>query len=161
MNTVDIVLLLVLLVSVVVGMWRGLVYEVLSVAAWVAAFVLAQAHADRAAQLLPLGDLSPAVRMAIGFAAVFVACAFAGGLLAWVVKRLVAAVGLRPIDRVLGGAFGLLRGAVVLLAVTVVVGLTPLREQAGWKSSQVARMLGDGLHTLRPLLPEPVARHLS
>jgi membrane protein required for colicin V production len=161
MNTVDGVLLLVLLVSVMVGMWRGLVYEVLSVAAWVTAFVLAQAYAARAASLMPLGELSPAVRVAIGFAAVFVACAFAGGLVAWAIKRLVAAVGLRPIDRVLGGAFGLLRGAVVLLAVTVVVGMTPLREQAGWKSSQVARMLDDGLHTLRPLLPEPVARYLS
>lgn len=161
MNTIDGALLLVLLVSVVVGMWRGLMYEVLSVAAWVAAFVLAQAHADRVAGWLPLGDLSPAVRMAIGFAIVFVGCAFVGGLLAWTVKRLVAAVGLRPIDRVLGGAFGLLRGAVVLLAVTVVVGMTPLREQSGWKSSQVARVLGDSLHALRPLLPEPVARHLS
>jgi membrane protein required for colicin V production len=161
MNTVDGVLLLVLLVSVIVGMWRGLVYEVLSVAAWVTAFVLAQAYAAQAAILLPLGDLSPAVRVAIGFAAVFVACAFAGGLVAWTIKRLVAAVGLRPIDRVLGGAFGLLRGAVVLLAVTVVVGMTPLREQSGWKSSNVARMLDDGLHALRPLLPEPVARYLS
>ena len=84
-----------------------------------------------------------------------------GGLLAWLVSKLVAAVGLRPIDRMLGAAFGLLRGAIVLLAVAVVVGLTPMRDRAGWQDSQLARVLDDSLHTLRPLLPEAVARHLS
>lgn len=161
MNAVDGLLLLVLLVSAVVGMWRGLVYEVLSLMAWVAAFVLAQAYAGDVARRLPLDGLSAELRTAAAFALVFVASAFAGGFLAWLVKKLVAAVGLRPIDRVLGSVFGLLRGAVVLLAVTVVVGMTPLRDQPGWKSSQVAQVLDVGVHTLRPLLPEPVARHLS
>ena len=161
MNAVDGVLLLILLLSALIGMWRGLVYEVLSLATWVAAFVLAQAYAGRAAAVLPLGEMSPALRTAAGFVLVFVGCAFAGGMLAWLVKRMVSAVGLRPIDRVLGAAFGLLRGAVVLLAVAVVVGLTPLRGQAGWQASSVARALGESLHVLRPMLPESVARHLS
>ncbi len=161
MNGVDGVLLCVLLLSAIVGMWRGLVYEVLSVATWVAAFVLAQAYAGRVAAVLPLGDMSPALRTAAGFALVFVGCAFAGGLVAWLVKKMVSAVGLRPIDRVLGGAFGLLRGAVVLLAVAVIVGMTPLQSHAGWQASSVARVLGESLHVLRPMLPEAVARHLS
>mgnify|MGYP003449400092 FL=1 len=161
MNAVDGVLLFVLLLSAIVGMWRGLVYEVLSVATWVVAFVLAQAYAGRVATMLPWGEMSPALRTAAGFAAVFIGCAFAGGLLAWLVKRMVSAVGLRPIDRVLGGAFGLLRGAVVLLAVAVIVGMTPLRAQAGWQASSVARVLGESLDVLRPMLPQAVARHLT
>ncbi|MDQ7745394.1 CvpA family protein [Hydrogenophaga pseudoflava] len=161
MNAVDGVLLFVLLLSAVVGMWRGLVYEVLSLMAWVAAFVLAQAYAGEVARLLPLDGLSAALRTAVAFALVFVASAFAGGFVAWLVKKLVAAVGLRPIDRVLGGVFGLLRGVVVLLAVAVVVGMTPFQSQDAWQASAVARMLGDSLHTLRPLLPEPVARYLT
>ena len=160
-NFVDGVLLFILVLSAIVGMWRGLVYEVLSVMAWVAAFVLAQHYADQVAGWLPMDGASPGLRTAAGFAAVFVASAFAGGFLAWVVKKMVAAVGLRPIDRVLGGAFGLLRGAVVLLAVAVVVGMTPLHSQPGWQSSAVARVLVSGLHALKPLLPEPVARHLT
>lgn len=161
MNAVDGVLLCILLLSAVVGMWRGLVYEVLSVATWVVAFVLAQAYAGRAAAVLPLGEMAAGLRTAIGFAAVFIGCAFVGGMLAWLVKRMVSAVGLRPIDRVLGTAFGLLRGAVVLLAVAVVIGMTPLRGHAGWQASSVARALGESLHVLRPMLPEAVARHLS
>lgn len=161
MNSVDGVLLAALLLSAVVGLWRGLVYEVLSVAAWVAAFVTAQAYASTVGALLPMGDASPALRLAAGFAAVFIATAFAGGLVAWAVKRMVSAVGLRPIDRVLGGAFGLLRGAVILLALAVVIGMTPLQSNAQWQRSLVAQVLSDSLHTLKPLLPVSVARYLS
>lgn len=161
MNTVDGVLLFVLLVSAFVGMWRGLVYEVLSLLAWVVAFVLAQAYAAQVAAVLPLHGLAPALQIAAGFVLVFVFSAFAGGLLAWMVKKMVTAVGLRPIDRALGGLFGLLRGTVVLLAVSVVVGMTPWREQGGWQASQVARLLDGSVHALRPLLPQAVARHLS
>lgn len=161
MNGVDGVLLAILLLSAVVGLWRGLVYEVLSVAAWVAAFVVAQAYAGVVAGLLPMGDASPALRLAAGFALTFIATAFAGGLVAWTVKRMVSAVGLRPIDRVLGGAFGLLRGAVILLALAVVVDMTPLHSNEQWKASLVAQVLADGLHTLKPLLPPSVAGYLS
>ncbi|WP_066158008.1 CvpA family protein [Hydrogenophaga pseudoflava] len=161
MNAVDGLLLFVLLLSAVVGMWRGLVYEVLSLMVWVAAFLLAQAYAGDVARLLPLDGLSAALRIAVAFVLVFVASAFAGGFVAWLVKKMVTAVGLRPIDRVLGGVFGLLRGAVVLLAVAVVVGMTPLQSQQAWQTSAVAQVLGDSLQALRPLLPEPVARYLA
>lgn len=161
MNSVDGLLLFVLLLSAVVGMWRGLVYEVLSLMVWVAAFLLAQAYAGDVARLLPLDGLSAALRIAVAFVLVFVASAFAGGFVAWLVKKMVAAVGLRPIDRVLGGVFGLLRDAVVLLAVAVVVGMTPLQSQQAWQTSAVAQVLGDSLQALRPLLPEPVARYLA
>ena len=114
MNAVDGLLLFVLLLSAVVGMWRGLVYEVLSLMVWVAAFLLAQAYAGDVARLLPLDGLSAALRIAVAFVLVFVASAFAGGFVAWLVKKMVAAVGLRPIDRVLGGVFGGVCGGVCL-----------------------------------------------
>jgi len=160
MNWVDGVLLAVLVLSAVLGLWRGLVYEVISVAGWVAAFVLAQAYADEVAAVLPMGDALPALKLAAGFALVFIATAFAGGLLAWLVKQLVASVGLRPIDRVLGGAFGLARGVLILLALTVVVSMTPWRGETDWRASVVADAMASSVHTLRPLLPESLARHL-
>ena len=45
MAAVDLILLLLLLASVLLGLWRGLVYELLSIAGWVAAFLLAQTFA--------------------------------------------------------------------------------------------------------------------
>ena len=158
--TVDLLLLLVLLISVVIGAWRGLLYEVLSVIGWVAAFVLAQWWAVAVGEWLPLGEAAEPLRYAAGFALVFVAVAFAAGLLAWLVKKLVESVGLRPVDRTLGALFGLFRGAVVLLAVALVVVMTPLREAQAWRESVGAQTLGSTLHSLRPLLPEPLVTYI-
>ena len=91
MQTLDWIFLGVLGFSMVVGLWRGLVFEVLSVANWMAAFVLAQWFAPDAAQHLPMAGATEVVRYAAGFVVVFVAVLFAGGLVAALVKKLVAA----------------------------------------------------------------------
>jgi membrane protein required for colicin V production len=160
MNVVDVGLLLVLLLSTVLGLWRGLVYEVISVAGWVAAFVLAQAYAEPVAQWLPIEGFSAPLRLAAGFVLVFMGAAFAAGLVAWVVKKLVDSVGLRPVDRILGGGFGLARGAVLLLALAVVLSMTPLNQHPAWASSQGAAVLASVLHQVKPLLPGAVAAYL-
>jgi membrane protein required for colicin V production len=160
MTWLDWALLAVLLVSALVGLWRGLVYEVLSVAGWVLAFVLAQAWAEAAGALLPMDGAAPPLRLAAGFVMVFIAVAFTAGLLSWLIKKLVESVGLRPVDRVLGGVFGVLRGVVILLGVALVVSMLPLSAQAGWQTSPVAQTLTASLHTLKPLMPEAVGRYL-
>ena len=160
MATLDWVFLSVLLASLALGAWRGLVYEVLSVLGWIAAFVLAQWLAPDAAAWLPMGHSADALRYAAGFVLVFIACAFAAGLLAWALKKLVAAVGLRPVDRTLGAAFGLVRGAVLLLAAGVVVNLTPLQGGEWWRESKGAGVSTTVLKGLKPVLPERFGRYL-
>ncbi|MDM7950116.1 CvpA family protein [Hydrogenophaga sp.] len=160
MSWIDWALLTVLLVSALVGLWRGLVYEVLSVAGWVLAFVLAQAWAEPAGMLLPMDGAAAPLRLAAGFAVVFIAVAFAAGLLSWLIKKMVESVGLRPVDRVLGGVFGVVRGLVILLGLTLVMSMLPPTAQAGWRASPVAQTLNASLHTLKPLLPDAVSRHL-
>ncbi len=159
MAAVDLILLIVLLASVLIGVWRGLVFEVLSVAGWVAAFFLAQWFADEAAAWLPLGETAEPLRYAAGFAAVFIATAFLSGFVAWLVKKLVEKAGLRPVDRTLGGAFGLLRGLVILLAVALFVGMTPLKDEAAWRTSAGAGWLQAALHTLKGTMPLSLAQY--
>ena len=60
----------------------------------------------------------------------------------------------------LGAAFGVLRGMVLLLAVSSVVALTPAAQSTTWRGSQGARWLGSTLQALKPLLPDAVARAL-
>jgi len=159
MAPVDIVLLLLLLASLLIGAWRGLVFEVLSLGGWVAAFVLAQWWADEAAAWLPLAELDPPLPFALGFVLVFVATAFVAGFLAWLIKKGVEQVGLRPIDRTLGAAFGLLRGLVILLALTLLLHLTPLHQHPAWQQSVGAAGLYDGLAALEGLMPAWLAAH--
>jgi membrane protein required for colicin V production len=156
----DWILLGVLFVSMVVGFWRGLVYEVLSLAGWVAAFYVSQMYAPMAAAWLPMEGSSQMLRYAAGFVVVFVAVLVATVLVSFVVKKLISAVGLGPLDRLLGSLFGLMRGVVILLAVTVLVGMTPMRETLAWKQAQGAQWLQQFLHVLKPVLPADFGKYL-
>ncbi len=160
MAPLDWMFLAVLVASLALGAWRGLVYEVLSVLGWIAAFVLAQWLAPDAAAWLPMGGSGDAVRYAAGFVLVFVVAAFAAGIVAWLLKKLVEAAGLRPVDRTLGAAFGLVRGAVLLLAAAVVVNMTPLRSGQWWMESTGAGVSTTVLKGLKPVLPERFGQYL-
>lgn len=158
--TLDWVVLAVLVASVLLGLWRGLVFEVLSVLNWLAAFVLAQWLAPEAAARMPLSRFGEALQYAAGFVVVFIAALFLGGLLAWLTKKLVEAVGLRPVDRALGGMFGLVRGTVAVLALAVVVHLTSLKNGAWWTESVTAGVATAALRGLKPVVPEQFGAYL-
>ena len=158
-STVDWVLMAVLLVSVVVGAWRGLVYEVLSVLAWVVALVLAQwLAADVGGRLL--GTLSETARYLAGFGVVFIGTLVVCMLLITLLKKFVSAVGLRPIDRALGALFGLARGILLLLVVVLLVSKSPLQRTTEWQSSVGVRLLGNTVKIVVPMLPADIARYL-
>jgi membrane protein required for colicin V production len=157
----DWVLMGVLFASMVVGFWRGLVYEVLSLVGWVAAFVVAQWLASDVVVWLPFVQGAPeSVQYAVAFAVVFVATVFAAGVASWLLKALVESVGLRPVDRALGGVFGLARGVVLLLALTVVLQLTGVARDAWWTSAQGPAWLDLLLKGLKPLLPPSFVDYL-
>ena len=157
----DWVLLGVLLASMLVGLWRGLVYEVLSLAGWVAAFVVAQWLAVDAVAWLPMIQGAPeSIQYAVAFGVVFVVAVFVAGFVSWLLKKLVETVGLRPVDRTLGGLFGLARGVVLLLALTVVLQLTGVARDAWWASAQGPVWLQVVLTGLKPMLPQNFVEYL-
>lgn len=160
MAVVDLAFLGVLVVSLLIGAWRGLVYEVLSVLGWALSFYLAQWFAPDVAALLPLQSASEPVRYAAAFVLIFIAAVFAAGLLAVLIKKLVEAVGLRPVDRTLGAAFGVVRGVILLLAVTVVINMTAFKSAPWWQESKGAEVSTTALKGLKPLLPEQFAKYL-
>ncbi|PUE31882.1 CvpA family protein [Limnohabitans sp. Jir72] len=161
LSIIDWLLLGVLCASMLVGLWRGLVYEVLSLSGWVFAFFLAQWLATDVIVWIPfVQGAAASVQYAAAYVVVFVAVLFASALLSWLVKKLVESVGLRPVDRALGGAFGLARGLVLLLAMTVVFQLTGLSRSDWWKNAKGPVFLDMTVLGLKPLMPESIVRFL-
>jgi membrane protein required for colicin V production len=150
----------VLVVSVLLGLMRGLVFEVISLAGWIAAFLCAQWFAGPVADWLPIGEAGAVWRYPVAFVLVFIAVAFSVGLVASFTRPMITAVGLRPVDRTLGAAFGLVRGAVALMVVAVVVHLLALSGGALWKESRGAIVLDTALQGVKPVLPEKLASYL-
>ncbi len=160
MPVLDWVFAAVLLASVLVGAWRGLVFEVLSLLSWIAAFLLAQWLALDVAHYLPMSGASDVVRYGAGFLLVFIAVAMFGGLLASLLKKLMASVGLRPVDRVLGSAFGAIRGVLLLLLATLLAAMTPLKSSSVWQESRGVAMSLSVLHGIQPSLPRELVKYL-
>ncbi len=161
MTAVDWILLGVLVFSMLLGAWRGLVYEVLSVLGWAVSFYAAQWFSPALAKMLPLQSASDPVRYAAAFVLIFVASLFATGLLSFLLKKLIEAVGLRPVDRTLGAAFGLVRAVILLLAATVVIDMTALKNSDWWAGSTGGPVLSATLKGLKPMLPEKFANYIE
>jgi membrane protein required for colicin V production len=157
---VDGVLLVVLAISVVVGLWRGLVFEVLSLVGWIAAFIAAQAFAPSLAAAVPLGVPGGALNHGIAFVIAFVLALVVWALASRLVRMVIHATPLQPVDRALGGVFGLARGAVLLLAIATVVLLSPAQRSAAWQRSHGAAWLATALQGLKPVLPDAIAQRL-
>ena len=136
MASTDWILIAVLAASMVLGAWRGLVYEVLSVLGWIAAFLMAQWFAPDVAEHLPMQNSDQTLRYAAAFVLVFIGSVFLAGLISALMKKIISVVGLRPVDRILGAIFGLFRGLILLLALSVVVQMTALQESDWWLESQ-------------------------
>ena len=89
-----------------------------------------------------------ALNLGVSFVLAFVAAMVVWALLAKLIRMLIHATPLSLPDRLLGAAFGLLRGVVLLMAVATAVSLTPAAQSPAWRASVGARMLGGMLQGL-------------
>ncbi len=160
MGTLDGVLLGVLLISCLLGLWRGVIRETMALLAWLLGFVLSSKYAADMALHLP-ADWGDKLRFLTGWLLVFVAVLLCMTLLSTLLRRLVAVAGLGLLDRFMGGLFGLLRGGIALMAVSVVVGLTPFKTSPAWKNSWMAQSADEGVKFFKPILPAQLERLVS
>ena len=66
----------------------------------------------------------------------------------------------RNFARTLGAAFGLVRGAILLMAVAVVVNMSPAHSAVWWTESKGAGVSLAALKGLKPVLPERFGQYL-
>ena len=156
---VDIALLAIFGVSVLVGLWRGFVFEIVSLLGWLVAFVIANSAGPFLAEFIPFGG-DPQVQLWIAYIAVFVLILVTCTLLARMLRALISATPLSFIDRLLGGIFGVVRGALILVVAATLIGLSPYADSTTWKSSHGALWLGMALEGLKPVLPQSLNVHI-
>lgn len=160
MTWLDYAVLGILLVCILWGLWRGLVREVVSILGWIIAFLAANLFAAPLGQVLPEQIPTPELRLAVAFIGVFVVSLAVTTLLGLVLSKLVRAIGLESLDRVLGAAFGVAKAGLILVAVALLFGLTSAPRQSFWRDSVSGPPLARIALSFKPVLPPAFAERL-
>src|SRR5690606_21751844 len=123
MTVFDYVFLGLLAFSALIGMWRGLVSEVMAVLAWAAALFAAWRYNGEAAEVFTGMIVEPMWRQVAGGALVVVGVLILAALLRYLLRELLRAAGLGATDRFFGALFGIARGLAVAFVVVLIGGL--------------------------------------
>ena len=139
---IDYIIIGIIAFSIIVSLLRGFVREVLSLASWVVAFIVAsQFYPSLAAYLTQIDSLYIRNGTAIGI--LFVLTSIVGAIVNFVIAQLVDKTGLTGTDRVLGAAFGLLRGVLIVAAVLFFLDtFTNFEQTEWWKESKLIPHFG-------------------
>ncbi|MBB3228720.1 membrane protein required for colicin V production [Luteibacter sp. Sphag1AF] len=137
MNWIDYIILLILGLSILMGLWRGLISEILSLVIWAAAFWVCWTFGPVLAAHFEHDIPQPSVRMLVGYGGCFIIVLIVGALVRFLVGRLVSGTGLGGTDRLLGMAFGFVRGVLIVSLGVFLLGFTPLANDAYVRQSQM------------------------
>jgi membrane protein required for colicin V production len=158
LTALDAGLLAVLLVSVLIGLWRGLVFELVSLLGWVLACWVALRFGSELGRHLSIFHASEGWRTVAGWGLAFLITLILTRIAARLLRMALAATPLTVIDRGLGAVFGLLRGLVLLLIVATLVDWASLTRAPWWQASHGAVWLVELQRGLAPLLPDDFRR---
>lgn len=161
MTLFDYAVLAIVGVSVLLGVIRGFVREVIALASWVIAFVVAGVYGGAVALLLVQQIPDENWRVLAAVVAVFVVVLVVVNMVALMASKLIKSAGLGVEDRLLGSVFGLARGVLVVLALVLGAGLTVLPRQPVWKDAMLAAPLEKLAVFVRQWLPQDWAKNIS
>lgn len=158
---VDYFILAIVTVSALLSLWRGFIKEALSLASWVAALWVAMLFFDDLGRFLAEWIDTTSVRSAVAFVILFVGTVIVGGIVNFLVGKLVEKSGLSATDRALGVLFGVARGVVIVSVLVMLAGLTPVPGDAWWSESLLLGRFQDMAMWLRSFLPAGIAEKIQ
>ena len=161
MNWVDFTIIAIILVSTVIGLFRGFVREILVLTGWIVAFWAVATYAGPASALLEPYVASPLGRTVLAFIGIFILALVACGLLYNLIEKLIVKTGLSGVDRLLGGMYGVLRGAALVVIVVLIAGLTAVPGASWWQQAHTIAPFEVAALRIVDWMPPDMAKHFS
>jgi len=135
MLIIDWVILAVVLISALISIKRGFVKEMLSLASWIAAFIIARIFSGHLDVLLIEWIETPSARYGAAFAILFAATLIVGAMINNLMGELIKVTGLASTDRMFGIVFGVARGLILVTAAVYGLQMTAFSSDPWWKES--------------------------
>ena len=161
MTLFDYVVLGILLASMALGAWRGVVGEIIALTAWVLAFFAAKWWGDEFSRQLLSGIADPVVRVVVAWVLIFVIVLLLMALVRLAMRGLLRALGLSLSDRALGVLFGTARGALIVLVLVALGGVLSLAREKWWSEAYFSAPLETAVLACKPWLPPDVAKRIQ
>jgi membrane protein required for colicin V production len=164
MNWFDTILVFLMLLGALLGVRSGLLWQVARIVIFLGAIYACVHYHGHAAQFLSdnFDNLSPDTTGLLAYVVTFLGVCLTGFLVTWFLEGFLQAAKLKPLDRVLGGLFGLLKTGLILggvLTGVVLYGSESTREKVA--SSHLAPWLLDGAQMVLTAIPEKIKSDLD
>lgn len=159
LNLLDIILIVVVAFSVLVGFLRGFIREILSIICWVLAFWVAFRFNSFGESLFEQ-HLPEGLRSIVGFIVIFIVTLLIVSIASAILYRLFSATGITGTDRTLGGLFGFLRAVLIISVLVALVGITTLPRTDWWQQSSLIRYFVPISEMIIDVLPESIRGQL-
>lgn len=158
---VDMGIIVLIILSLLVGLVRGLVKEVISLITWLAAAGFAALYFRPLSEILPFGLQSEVARLIIAAAIIFFSVLIIGAFINYLFTSAVSMIGLRGVDHFFGAVFGVLRGALIVILALILVDLTNLPSQAWWQESKVIPLFLPSVAKAKTMIPKEFSDYLE
>jgi len=161
MNAFDFLIVLILGCLAILGAWRGLVREFMSLLTWIVACVVAWVFAADAAPVFSAVVAEPVFAQVLGLTLIFLGVFVTGTIIARLMDKLVMHQKvLRVPNRVVGALFGVGRGVVIVVVAFMLAGLTSFPQRPWWRQAFLAPYFEQVALFAANYVPRDVARHI-
>ena len=141
LNMVDYILLAVVVLSLLLGLMRGFVREIIAIIAWVIAVMLMMFMAPLWAHYFSGISANHTVQLYCTYGAILIVVWIVGAIVGKIISRMVDYSSLMLVNHFLGGVFGAVRGVVICVFLALVVVLTSFANNPLWVQSTFAKPL--------------------
>ncbi len=135
LNILDIIIIAIITTSGLIGVFRGLVREIMSLVGWIVSAWLAWRFANVFASVFDSVIQSADVRKAAAFILIFLLSLLLFALISFFISKVMNKSPLKGMDRTLGMIFGLLRGVIIVAILVILIQSTQFAKESWWLGS--------------------------
>jgi len=161
MPLIDIIIIAFFAISILIGVYRGFVKEVLSVTSWVLAAVIAFKFGEQASVYVKPYIKQEPLDLAVAYVAVFLLTLIAFSVISHIISQIFSSSGMTGFDRSLGSLFGALRAAIVIAILIMVGRFMALDNQQWWLDSGFLDYFEPLVEWLKTFIPADIVAKIE